>query len=97
MKEAARLLNALSKLAKRDRKELDRALAKAGPRVRALREYLGWSQEEFARRLDVNPAFISLVEHNKRRLTLAMLERICSTYQVSASKILGVEERESET
>ena len=51
--------------------------------VREHRQALGISQAELARRLGVNPAYISIIENNLRRPSLSLLQRM--------SDVLGVE------
>ncbi|HJU29028.1 MAG TPA: helix-turn-helix domain-containing protein [Candidatus Binataceae bacterium] len=54
-----------------------------GPLVRQRRRVLGLTQVELARRLGVKPAYISVIEKNRRRPSLPLLQRM--------SIVLGLE------
>ena len=54
-----------------------------GPLVKRRRQVLGLSQAELARRLGVKPAYVSVIEKNRRRPSLPLLQRM--------SAVLGVE------
>ena len=44
-----------------------------GPRLRQLRREHGHTQAELANRLGVSPAYINLMEHNQRSLSVRVL------------------------
>jgi len=50
-----------------------------GPRIQRLREDLGLSQAELARRLGLSASYLNQIEHNQRPLTATVLARINAT------------------
>lgn len=61
----------------------------AGARIRALREQLGLSQVEMARRLDLSISYINQLENDNRPLTVPVLLRLTSTFAVDATYFSG--------
>jgi predicted transcriptional regulator len=47
-----------------------------GGKIRRLRRERGMTQVEMARRLDISPSYLNLIEHNQRPLTLSLLLNI---------------------
>ena len=60
-----------------------------GARLRESREFLGMSQEEVARRLDVPRASVSAIESGKRKVSSLELEDLASLYRTSVDRLLG--------
>ena len=52
-----------------------------GDRVRALRRALGMRQSELAVRVGVSPAYINLIEHDKRRISKRILPMLAAVLQ----------------
>ena len=53
-----------------------------GPRLRQLRREHGHTQAEMATRLGVSPAYINLMEHNQRSLSVRVLVGLLEVYGV---------------
>ena len=53
-----------------------------GPRLRLLRRERGQTQADMARKLDVSPSYINLLENNQRSLSVQMLMSIADAYAV---------------
>ena len=53
-----------------------------GPRLRQLRREHGHTQAEMANRLGVSPAYINLMEHNQRSLSVRVLVGLLESYGV---------------
>ena len=53
-----------------------------GPRLRQLRRERGQTQADMARKLDVSPSYINLLENNQRSLSVQMLMSIADAYAV---------------
>lgn len=51
-------------------------MADEGRTIRAMREAMGLSVRELARRADVSPAYLSLVENDKRQPTSRWLQTV---------------------
>lgn len=54
-----------------------------------LREDVGWSQSELARRAGVTSAAISMIEKGDRNPTLEMVIKLCKALKISISELLG--------
>jgi len=54
-----------------------------GQRIKLLREYLGLTQEEFAKHLNLNRSYISHIEKNKKQPSDKLLRLISHTFGVS--------------
>ncbi len=54
-----------------------------GERLRTLRTERGLSQEQLALMADVTPSYIGQIERNVKNPTVRILERICSTIDVT--------------
>ena len=57
-----------------------------GHKVRRLRQDHELSQIEMARRLDISPSYLNMIEHNRRPLTSALTQRLASTFEVDPSE-----------
>src|SRR5690606_26445419 len=55
---------------------VNRDTARLGPKVRAVRRERGLTQVELARRLEISPSYLNLIEHGQRSLTAALLLRL---------------------
>lgn len=55
---------------------------KIGTGIKSVRKKLGYSQKDFAKKVDMNNSYLSLIERNKRLPSLEMIAKI--------SKILNV-------
>src|SRR5882724_6868869 len=64
---------------------------KLGRRVRRLRERLGLSQVEMARRLRLSASYLNLIEHDQRPLTSKLAGRLGEVFEVDAGPFLETE------
>jgi transcriptional regulator with XRE-family HTH domain len=53
-----------------------------GARVAHLREGRGWSRAELARRLKVDPSYVSHIEQGERLPSLGLMSRLASTFSM---------------
>jgi transcriptional regulator with XRE-family HTH domain len=60
-----------------------------GDRLREAREYLGFSQEEVAKYLEVPRSAISLIETGTRRVDILELTKLAKLYQRSLAELTG--------
>ena len=61
-----------------------------GDRIKEIRNQLGWSQEELAKRAGYNDkTAISKLEHSDNRITLKQVKRIAKALDVEASYLMG--------
>ena len=58
-----------------------------GKRVRELRKLRGWSQEEFALRVDLDRSYVGGVERGERNISLENICQISAGLGVPASKL----------
>ena len=58
-----------------------------GPRLRELRRQTGETQADMAKRLDVSPAYVNLLENNQRSLSVQMLIAISEAYSVDLREL----------
>jgi transcriptional regulator with XRE-family HTH domain len=65
-----------------------------GARVRALRTDLGWSQEEFAHRANLDRTYVSGVERGVRNPTLDVIKRLADTLEVEVADLFPRREHE---
>lgn len=63
-------------------------LINIGKRIRRQREYLGYSREAFAEKLDVTPKFCSDIELGAKGMSVKTLCKICDILGLSADYIL---------
>ncbi len=56
-----------------------------GTAIRTVRAAKGVRQRELARKLDVTPNYLSLLEHNKREPSISFLKRLASELSVPVS------------
>ena len=64
-----------------------------GTRIRQKRREMGLTQSELAKRLDVSPSYLNLIEWNKRRIPDRLLQRISNELGVSGSTLEGAAEQ----
>jgi len=64
----------------------------SGERIKKLRERLGLTQSEFARKLNYPPAYIYQIEKGIRNPGLSVLKRISETFNISISELIGEKE-----
>lgn len=60
-----------------------------GPRVRRIRNRLGLSQAEMAENLQISPSYMNLIERNQRPLTVQILLKLATTYQIDIGELEG--------
>lgn len=58
-----------------------------GARLRELRTDLGWSQEEFAHRANLDRTYVSGVERGVRNPTLDVITRLADTLEVEVADL----------
>ena len=66
--------------------------------LRRLREEIGWTQSELARRAGLVPSAISMIEAGKRQPRLEVIQKICGAFalthfNVSIDKLTGSQSR----
>lgn len=66
---------------------LERALI--GFRISAQRKALGLTQAEFARRLNISPSYLNLIERNKRQIGGVLLQKIAVLLGVETDALTG--------
>lgn len=54
-----------------------------GNRLFALRTNMGLSQEQLALRADITPTYLGQIEHNTKRPTVYVIEKICSALNIT--------------
>lgn len=64
-----------------------------GSRVRALREQLGWSQEELAERAGLDRTYVGGVERGERNIGLLNIQRLSAALKVSIAELFAAKER----
>lgn len=61
---------------------------KIGEKIRDRRKSLGMTQEQLADAVNVNVSHISNIEHNKVKISLALLIRVCQVLDTTIDYIL---------
>jgi predicted transcriptional regulator/transcriptional regulator with XRE-family HTH domain len=64
-----------------------------GFRIRSERKALGMTQAELAKRLEISPSYLNLIEANKRQIGGALLKRIAALLDVESDALTGRAER----
>jgi SOS-response transcriptional repressor LexA len=59
-----------------------------GKRIREMRKARGWTQDELEERSGISRNFISLVENNRKGISVANIERIAEALGISISQLL---------
>lgn len=67
-------------------------LARFGKRVRRLRERLGLTQVEMARRLAMSASYLNLIEHDQRPLTAKLLSRLDDAFNIDLNAFSETED-----
>lgn len=62
---------------------------KLGEAIRAKRQSLQLSQEEFADHISMHRAYYSAIERGERNMTLSTLARVCNGLGVQPSKLMS--------
>ncbi len=61
----------------------------AGPRIRRIRNSLSLTQTAMAEELGISPSYLNLIERNQRPLTVQLLLKLASTYDVNLEELQG--------
>ena len=61
----------------------------AGPRIRRIRNGKGITQTAMAEGLGISPSYLNLIERNQRPLTVQLILRLASAYQVDPKELQG--------
>jgi XRE family transcriptional regulator, fatty acid utilization regulator len=59
----------------------------AGPRIRRIRKARGLTQTAMAEGLGISPSYLNLIERNQRPLTVQLVMKLASVYQVEADDL----------
>jgi transcriptional regulator with XRE-family HTH domain len=68
-----------------------------GQELKAAREAAGLTQEQLAFQAGVDRSYVSLLEHDRKSPTLAMLFRLCDALGVKASALIARVEKQRKT
>ncbi len=66
--------------------------APIGQRIRKRRQEVAISQVALAARVDISPSYLNLIEHNKRAIGGALLNRIATALDLDSRALAGTEE-----
>ena len=61
----------------------------AGPRIRRIRNAKGLTQTAMAEGLGISPSYLNLIERNQRPLTVQLLLKLASVYEVDPAELQG--------
>ena len=61
----------------------------AGPRIRRIRNSLTLTQTAMAQALGISPSYLNLIERNQRPLTVQLLLKLASTYEINLDELRG--------
>lgn len=61
----------------------------AGPRLRRIRQGIGLTQTAMAEGLGISPSYLNLIERNQRPLTVQLLLKLASVYEVEPKELQG--------
>ena len=61
----------------------------AGPRIRRIRNGKGITQTAMAEGLGISPSYLNLIERNQRPLTVQLILKLASAYQVDPKELQG--------
>ncbi|MEQ8319076.1 MAG: short-chain fatty acyl-CoA regulator family protein [Rhodospirillales bacterium] len=64
-----------------------------GTRIRQRRRELGTTQAELAKKVDISPSYLNLIEWNKRRIAGPLLGKIAAALDITLSELDDVSER----
>ena len=59
-----------------------------GQRIQKLRDQMGWSQEEFAAKCDINRSYMGRIERGELNLTLETVQKVAKGLNESVSALL---------
>lgn len=62
-----------------------------GTRIQELRKINNMTAKELSKRIDVSPSFVSAIENNSTKLSLATLNHICGELGVTLSEFFNPE------
>jgi len=63
----------------------------AGPRIRRVRTQLSLTQAAMAEELGISPSYLNLIERNQRPLTVQLLLKLSSQYEIDLKELQGDE------
>lgn len=63
----------------------------AGPRIRRVRTQLGLTQATMAEELGISPSYLNLIERNQRPLTVQLLLKLSTKYEIDLKELQGDE------
>lgn len=61
----------------------------AGPRIRRIRNSMDLTQTSMAEQLGISPSYLNLIERNQRPLTVQLLLKLASTYEINLEELKG--------
>ena len=61
----------------------------AGPRIRRIRNAKGLTQTAMAEALGISPSYLNLIERNQRPLTVQLILKLASAYDVEPEALQG--------
>lgn len=61
----------------------------AGPRIRRIRNAKGLTQSAMAEGLGISPSYLNLIERNQRPITVQLILKLASTYEVDVAELQG--------
>ena len=61
----------------------------AGPRIRRIRNAMGLTQTAMAEGLGISPSYLNLIERNQRPLTVQLILKLASVYDVEPEALQG--------
>src|SRR5680860_746219 len=61
----------------------------AGPRIRRIRNQMKLTQTLMAEQLGISPSYLNLIERNQRPLTVQLLLKLASTYDIDLDELRG--------
>ncbi|HLQ71331.1 MAG TPA: helix-turn-helix transcriptional regulator [Bacillota bacterium] len=64
-----------------------------GRRIKGFRKLKGYTQEEFAKRMQVSVYMLSSIEQGKRKLSDEQTEHVCHLLQISENELIGPKKR----
>jgi transcriptional regulator with XRE-family HTH domain len=73
---------------KSDIRRMEDIRVRFGQRLRELRLEKGWSQETLANLSEIDRTYIPGIENGKRNVSILILERLASVFQISISELL---------
>lgn len=65
---------------------------KIGAKLRRLRRDDGMTQAQLAERLGISPSYLNLIEHNRRKVTVAIMMRLSDLFEIPVAELADSEE-----